>query len=92
MCVDDSMSFDGLNATISDTEQSDMCTHLDTLNWTFSKDVPDISGIKFDIIGMDIEQKYLGSVHFKALQHLRLSLWSSELLGGWLVLPTKIII
>ena len=56
LCVDDSMSFDGPNATISDTEQSDMCTHPDTLHWTFSKDVPDISGIKFDTIGMDTEQ------------------------------------
>ena len=56
MCVDDSMSFDGPNATISDTKQSDMCTHPDPLNWTFSKDVPDISGIKFDTIGMDTEQ------------------------------------
>ena len=36
LCVDDSMSFDGPNATISDTEQSDMCTHPDPLNWTFS--------------------------------------------------------
>ena len=56
LCVDNSMSFDGPNATISDTEQSDMCTHPDPLNWTFSKDVPDISGIKFDTIGMDTEQ------------------------------------
>ena len=56
MCVDDSMSFDGPNATISDTEQSDMCTHPDPLNWKFSKEVPDISDIKFDTIGMDTEQ------------------------------------
>ena len=56
MCVEDLMSFDGPNATISDTEQSDMCTHPDPLNWTFSKDVPDISGIKFDTNGMDTEQ------------------------------------
>ena len=56
LCVEDLMSFDGPNATISDTEQSDMCTHPDPLNWTFSKDVPDISGIKFDTICMDIEQ------------------------------------
>ena len=33
-----------------------MCTHPDLLNWTFSKDVPDISGIKFDTISMDTEQ------------------------------------
>ena len=32
------------------------CTYPDPLNWTFSKDVPDISGIKFDTIGMDTEQ------------------------------------
>ena len=50
------MSFDGNNANISDTEQSDMCTHPDPLNRTFSKVVPDISGIKFDTIGMDTEQ------------------------------------
>ena len=60
LCVDDFMSFDGPNATISDTEQSDMCTHPDPLNWTFLKDVrhhvPDISGIKFDTISMDTEQ------------------------------------
>ena len=56
LCVDDSMSFDGPNATISDTEQSDKCTHPETLHWTFSKDVPDISGIKFVTIGMDTEQ------------------------------------
>ena len=56
LCVDDSMSFDGPNATISDTVQSDMCIHPDPLNWTFSKDVPDISGIKFDTNGMYTEQ------------------------------------
>ena len=91
---DDSTSFDGPNVdestdtTISDTEQSDMFTYSEPLNWTFSKNVPDISDINFDTIGMDTEQGP-GSVHFEALQHLRLSLQSSELLGGWVVLPTK---
>ena len=69
LCVDDSMSFDGPNATISDTEQSHMCTHSDPLNWTFSKDVRRM-----------------------CLEGCVLSLRSSELLGGWFVLPTNIII
>ena len=81
------------DATTSDNEQLDMFTYPDPLNWTFSKNVPDISGINFDTIGMDTEQDYLGSgpgsVHFEALQYLRLSLQSSELLSGWFVLPTK---
>ena len=42
---------------------------------------------------MDTEQEYLGSgpgsVHSEALQHMRFSLQSSELLGKWFVLPTK---
>ena len=42
---------------------------------------------------MDTEQEYLdsgsGSVHLEALQHLQLSLQSSQLLGGLFVLATK---
>lgn len=79
--------------TTSDNEQSDMFTYPDLLNWTFSKDVPDISDINFENIGMDTEQEYLGSgpssVQFEALQHFRLSLQSSKLLDGWFVLPAR---
>ena len=42
--------------SVIQSNQIIMCTHPDPLNWTFSKDVPDISGIKFDTIGMDTEQ------------------------------------
>ena len=42
---------------------------------------------------MDTEKEYLvsgpGSMQLEALQHLQLSLQSSQQLGGWFVLPTK---
>ena len=50
-----------------------MFTYPEPLNWTFSKNVPDMSDINFDTIGMDTEQGP-GSVHFEALQHLQLAL------------------
>ena len=84
---------ESVDATVSDNEQSDVFTYPDPLNWTFTKNAPDISGINFETIGMDMEQEYLGSgpgsVQLEALQHFRLSLQSSQLLGGWFVLPTK---
>ena len=39
-----------VDATISDNEQSDVFTYPNTLNWSFSQNVP---GINFEIIGMD---------------------------------------
>ena len=62
---------ESVDASVCDNEQSDVLTYPDPLNWTFSKNVPDISGINFETIGMDTEQEYLdsgpGSVQLEAL-------------------------
>jgi len=88
---DDSNIDKSIDDTIIDIQQLDMdiLTYPDPLNWTFSKDVLDISGVHLDTIGMDTEQEYLpDSIHCEALQHLWFCLQSSEL-GKWFVLPTK---